>query len=230
MYLKYYQLFLGGIDEAGRGSIIGPLVIAGISFDSMKIDLLKNMYVTDSKKIPPKKRAILFDKIFNICDSIFICKINCRTIDKFVKSNNLNKLESKFMTVVADNIHADKIIVDSCDVNPYRFQQEIKKNITNKKISIYSYHKADLDNIFVSCASIIAKVTRDSEIAKLKKFIKNDFGSGYPSDPKTKRFIQDNDFGKNSKDYIRYSWKPVKEILDQSIQTKLCVREIQSLE
>lgn len=230
MYLKHYQLFLGGIDEAGRGSMIGPLVIAGISFDSRKIDLLENMNITDSKKTHPKKREVLFDKIFNICDSIFICKVNCSTIDKFVKSNNLNKLESKFMTVVADNIHADKIIVDSCDVNPYRFQQEIKKNITNKKISIYSYHKADLDNIFVSCASIIAKVTRDSEIAKLKKFIKNDFGSGYPSDPKTKRFIQENDFGKSFKDYVRYSWKPIKEILDQNSQTKLCVKEIQSLE
>lgn len=219
-------MFLGGIDEAGRGSIIGPLVIAGISFDSGKMDLLKNMNITDSKKINPKKREVLFDKIFNICDSVFICKINCSTIDKFVKSNNLNKLESKFMTIVADNIHADKIIVDSCDVNPFRFQQEIKKNITNKKISIYSYHKADLDNIFVSCASIIAKVTRDSEIEKIKKIINNDFGSGYPSDPKTQRFIQDNDFGKNSKNYVRYSWKPIKEILNQNVQTKLFVKEI----
>ncbi len=219
-------MFLGGIDEAGRGSIIGPLVIAGISFDSGKMDLLKNMNITDSKKINPKKREVLFDKIFNICDSVFICKINCSTIDKFVKLNNLNKLESKFMTIVADNIHADKIIVDSCDVNPFRFQQEIKKNITNKKISIYSYHKADLDNIFVSCASIIAKVTRDSEIEKIKKKIKNDFGSGYPSDPKTKRFIQGNDFGKNSKNYVRYSWRPIKEILDQNVQTKLFVKEI----
>ena len=219
-------MFLGGIDEAGRGSIIGPLVIAGISFDSRKLVLLKNMNITDSKKIIPKKREILFDKIFDICESIFICKINCPTIDKFVKSNNLNKLESKFMTIVADNIHADKIIVDSCDVNPCRFQQEIKKNIANKKISIYSYHKADLDNIFVSCASIIAKVTRDSEIAKLKNIMKIDFGSGYPSDPKTKRFIRDNDFSKSAKNYVRYSWKPVKEILDLNIQTKLFVKEI----
>ncbi len=219
-------MYLGGIDEAGRGTIIGPLVIAGISFDSGKMDLLKNMNITDSKKINPKKREILFDKIFNICDSIFICKINCSTIDKFVKSNNLNKLESKFMTIVADNIHADKIIVDSCDVNPFRFQQEIKKNITNKNISIYSYHKADLDNIFVSCASIVAKVTRDSEIEKIKKKIKYDFGSGYPSDPKTKRFIQNTDFGKNCKNYVRYSWRPIKEILDQNVQTKLFVKEI----
>ncbi|MGN6351039.1 MAG: hypothetical protein ACTHL3_06200, partial [Candidatus Nitrosocosmicus sp.] len=89
--------------------------------------------------------------------------------DKFVKYNKLNILESKFMTVIADNLNAKKIIVDSCDVNPFRFQQEIKKNLNNKEISIYSFHKADSDNIIVSSASIIAKVTRDKEISKIKK-------------------------------------------------------------
>ncbi len=184
-------MFLGGIDEAGRGSVIGPLVIAGISFDSMKIDELKEMGIIDSKKTLPRKRELLFEKIFDLCESIFICKINCSTIDKFVNFNRLNKLESKFMTITADNLHAHKIIVDSCDVNPFRFQQEIKKNLKNKKISIYSFHKADSDNIIVSCASIIAKVTRDNEIVKIKKILGKDVGSGYPSDPTTKRFIHD---------------------------------------
>ena len=214
-------MFLGGIDEAGRGSVVGPLVIAGISFDSKKINLLKQMSITDSKKISPRKRELLFNQILNMCESIFICKINCATIDKFVKLNNLNKLESKFMTIVADNLHADKIIVDSCDVNPFRFQQEIKKNLINKKISIYSFHKADSDNIIVSCASIIAKVTRDNEIDKLKEKLGKDIGSGYPSDPKTKLFIQNEVFENGSKNYIRFSWKPVKQIINKNIQTKL---------
>ena len=216
-----YWLLLGGIDEAGRGSVLGPLVIAGISFDSKKIDILKKMNITDSKKIPPKKRKELFNKILSICESMFICKINWSTIDKFVKINKLNNLQSIFMTIVADNIHANKIIVDSCDVNPCRFQQEIKKRLVNKKISVYSFHKADLDNIVVSCASIIAKVTRDKEIAKLKETLGKDLGSGYPSDPKTKIFIYNEVFVKESKNCIRFSWKPVKKILDENIQTKL---------
>ncbi len=214
-------MFLGGIDEAGRGSVLGPLVIAGISFDSIKIDELKEMGIIDSKKTSPKKRVILFEEIFNLCESIFICKINCTTIDKFVNSNRLNKLESKFMTIIADNLHANKIIVDSCDVNPFRFQQEIKKNLINKNICIYSFHKADTDNIIVSCASIIAKVTRDNEIVKLKKSLGKDIGSGYPSDPKTIRFIHNEINVKGSKNYIRFSWKPVKQIINKNIQTKL---------
>ncbi len=214
-------MFLGGIDEAGRGSVVGPLVIAGISFDSKKIKVLKDMAITDSKKTSPRKRKEIFEEISNLCESIFICKINCSTIDKFVKLHNLNKLESKFMTIVADNLIANKIVVDSCDVNPFRFQQEIKKNLINKNISIYSYHKADLDNIIVSCASIVAKVTRDNEIAKLKETLGKDIGSGYPSDPKTKTFIKNEIEMENSKKYIRFSWKPVKQIINKNLQTTL---------
>jgi ribonuclease HII len=214
-------LFLGGIDEAGRGSVVGPLVIAGISFNSKNINALKNMAITDSKKTLPWKRKEIFEEILKLCESIFICKINCSTIDKFVKLNGLNKLESKFMTIVADNLIANKIIVDSCDVNPSRFQQEIKKNLTNKNISIYSYHKADLDNIIVSCASIIAKVTRDNEIAKIKETLGKDIGSGYPSDPKTKTFIKNEIEIENSKKYIRFSWKPIKQIINKNLQTTL---------
>ena len=214
-------MFLGGIDEAGRGSVVGPLVIAGVSFDSKKIAILKEMNIKDSKITTPKNRKELFNKILGICDSIFICKVNCPTIDKYVKLNRLNRLESVFMTIVADNIQADKIIVDSCDVNPARFQEEIKKRLANKKTSIYSFHKADLDNVIVSSASIIAKVTRDNEIAKIKERLGKDIGSGYPADPKTKIFIYNDAFVKESKNHIRFSWKPIKKILKENAQTKL---------
>ena len=218
-------MFLGGIDEAGRGSVFGPLVIAGISFDLQKINELEKMKIRDSKKITSTKREALYKEIIKICESIFICKINCMTIDKFVKYNKLNILESRFMTVIADNLNAKKIIVDSCDVNPFRFQEEIKKNLNNKEISIYSFHKADSDNIIVSCASIIAKVTRDKEITKIKKTIGKDIGSGYPSDPKTKLFLNQKDNISHYKNYIRLSWKPVKEIIYKNIQTTLFVEK-----
>jgi ribonuclease HII len=216
---------LGGIDEAGRGSVFGPLVIAGISFDLQKINELEKMKVRDSKKITSTKREALYKEIIKICESIFICKINCMTIDKFVKCNKLNTLESRFMTVIADNLNAKKIIVDSCDVNPFRFQEEIKKNLKNKEISIYSFHKADSDNIIVSCASIIAKVTRDKEITKIKRTIGKDIGSGYPSDPKTKLFLNQKDNISHYQNYIRLSWKPVKEIINKNIQTTLFVEK-----
>ncbi len=197
--------------------------MAGISFDSKEIERLKELKITDSKKIQPLKRQILFKEIIQLCNSVFICKVNCPTIDKFVAKSQLNKLESKYMTIIANNICANKIIVDACDVNPYRFQQEIKNGIKNKSISIYSFHKADLDNIIVSCASIVAKVTRDNEIENIKEKIGIDIGSGYPSDPKTRAFIKNGLelYNLNLKNHIRFSWKPVKQILIQNMQTKL---------
>jgi ribonuclease HII len=214
-------LFLGGIDEAGRGSVFGPLVIAGVSFDSQKITILENMKIRDSKKISPQRREFLYKQIYSICESIFICKINCETIDKFVRRNNLNKLESKFMSIIANNLNAKKIIVDSCDVNPDRFKAEIKQNLLDREIYIYSFHKADIDNIIVSSASIIAKVTRDTEILKIKKIIGKDIGSGYPSDPQTKLFLNNEPNIENFQKYIRFSWKTVKKILHNSDQKKL---------
>jgi ribonuclease HII len=213
-------LLLGGIDEAGRGSILGPLVIAGVSFDINDIKTLREIAITDSKKLSILKREKLFDNILLLSNSVFICKIKCETIDKYVNVKGLNQLESKYMTIVAENIYADKIIIDCCDVDTYRFQQAIKQKL-KKRASIYCFHKADLDNIIVSAASIIAKVVRDREINKLKESIGKDIGSGYPSDPKTREFINRNDFLNILNGHVRLTWKPIKSILIKKNQTKL---------
>ncbi len=214
-------MLIGGIDEAGRGSVIGPLVIAGVSLNSEKIYQLKEMGVTDSKKISPSRREMLFNKILHVSHSIFICKINCPTVDKYVIQKGLNKLECKFMTIVADNIKADKIIVDCCDVNIERFQMEMKKNLVNQSRSLYCFHKADLDNTTVSAASILAKVTRDKEIERINYSLGVDVGSGYPSDPKTKLLIQSKDFIEKIKIHVRFSWLPIKKITNCNNQTTL---------
>lgn len=212
---------MGGIDEAGRGSVVGPLVIAGVSFQQNKIELLKKIGVLDSKKITSNLRKLLFEKIIEICDSVYICKIIPKTIDEYVLQKKLNILEAKFMTIISDNICADKIIVDSCDVKPERFKQAILRNMVNKKIKIYAFHKADTDNIMVSAASILAKVTRDKEIEKIERILTKRIGSGYPSDPRTKLFLRENIFNINCKNYIRHSWYPVKQLIELNIQQKL---------
>jgi len=133
----------------------------------------------------------------------------------------LNVLESRYMTIIADNIRADKIIIDACDVKPDRFKQSILKNLTNKSVKIYCFHKADTDNLIVSAASIMAKVTRDREIRKIEKILCKKIGSGYPSDPSTKLFLRNHLFDNDNKNYIRFSWSPVKKLIDEGAQTKL---------
>ena len=200
-----------GIDDAGRGSMLGPLVIAGISLDKKNIKKLSKLGVKDSKKLSSCSREILYKKIIEVVDSYFITKIPPRSIDASVKKHCLNNLEAKYMAKVVLKLNADTSYVDSCDVNPKRFGNEISKLSDNHKIR--SYHHADSRFVVVSAASILAKVTRDKAIVRLNK--KYELGSGYPSDSKTVNFLRKY-FEKNQvmPVFVRKSWKPVQKIVN----------------
>ncbi|MBP0133753.1 MAG: ribonuclease HII [Nitrosarchaeum sp.] len=200
-----------GVDDAGRGSMIGPLVIAGISIDKSNISKLSLMGVKDSKQLTPKSREELYKKIIKLVDDYYVAKISVKSIDASVKKHELNHLEAKFMAKVILKLNSDTSYVDSCDVNPKRFGKEISKLSNNKKIQ--SYHHADSRFVVVSAASIIAKVTRDRTIEKLRK--KYDLGSGYPSDSKTINFVK-SFYNTNHilPIFVRKSWKPTIKILN----------------
>lgn len=202
-----------GVDDAGRGSVLGPLVIAGISIERSKIKHLASIGVRDSKQLSPKSRENLYDKIISIVDDYYVAKIPPRIIDRNVNKNLLNQLEANYMAKVVIKLGAGSSYVDSCDVNPKRFGLYIS-NIA-KTGKIISSHHADRKYPVVSAASIIAKVNRDRVIEKLRK--NHDLGSGYPSDSKTMRFIKEwiSQNG-NVPVFVRKSWKPVKILLNFS--------------
>ncbi|WP_316504428.1 ribonuclease HII [Nitrosopumilus sp.] len=202
-----------GIDDAGRGSMLGPLVIAGISIEKRKLRKLSLLGVKDSKRLSPKLRDHLFKKIIEVVDDYYITKISTRSIDASVKKHCLNNLEAKNMAKVVLKLQPDVSYVDSCDVNSTRFGREISKLSDNHKIK--SYHHADSRFVAVSAASILAKVTRDRAIEKLRK--NHNLGSGYPSDSVTVKFVtkyyQINHLMPN---FVRKSWKPVQLIVDSN--------------
>ncbi|MCH8833350.1 MAG: ribonuclease HII [Thaumarchaeota archaeon] len=202
-----------GVDEAGRGSLVGPLVIAGVSINRSKIRKLKSMGVRDSKKLTPSQREKLYKKIIKFADNYYVAKINPPTIDRSVNKHDLNNLEAKYMAKVILKLNPNISYVDSCDVNPSRFGKKISKLAKNNNVK--SYHHADSRFIIVSAASIIAKVNRDRAIQNLRK--KHNIGSGYPSDPKTKRFVKN--YYHNMKkipNFVRSSWKPVRIMLNEN--------------
>lgn len=201
-----------GVDDAGRGSVLGPLVIAGISIERSKIKYLSEIGVRDSKQLSPARRENLYKKIIDIVDGYYVAKISPQIIDKSVRKNQLNDLEAEYMAKVISKLQPDSSYVDSCDVNPIRFGKKISKLAQSGKI--YSRHHADSKFAVVSAASIIAKVSRDREIEKLRK--KHDLGSGYPSDSKTMQFVKDWIFtNKKAPQFVRASWKPVKILLNK---------------
>ncbi len=199
-----------GVDDAGRGSAIGPLVIAGILIEHNKIKHLSKIGVKDSKQLTPRARENLYKKILELVDDYYVAKISPRIIDQNVQKNQLNQLEGKYMARVIAKLKPDSAYVDSCDVNPTRFGLLISK--LAQVDNVHSSHHADIRFPVVSAASIIAKMNRDREIAKIRKSF--DVGSGYPSDKKTMHFIRDSIVSNGMPPkFVRKSWKPVKLLL-----------------
>lgn len=205
-----------GVDEAGRGSLLGPIIVAGISVSKKSISELVEKGIKDSKLLSPKKRQILFGHVIGLAESICICKIGIEDIDFYVSKNNLNLLEAEAMAITIGGMDSYKTYVDSCDVNPSRYKRTINSFLKGNNTKVISMHHADRLNVVVSGASIIAKVIRDSEISKIRlKY--GDVGSGYPSDKKTMKFVREW-FEQNREipPFARRSWKPAQLILSRS--------------
>ncbi len=213
-------VLVGGVDEAGRGSIIGPLVVAGVSIRESKIAQLTDMGVRDSKALTPKARSRLFGEIIKVADSVCIRKVNPVEVDDSVWLRGLNRLEAKVMAAVINSIGADEVYVDCCDVNPERYREYIGQHLKCGS-KVHSMHHADAINVVVSAASIIAKITRDEEIQHIRCRYRS-IGSGYPSDDRTMHFIR-RYVAKNGSapEFARKSWKPLRLLLEQMAQCRL---------
>ncbi len=165
-------MLVAGVDEAGRGCVVGPLVVAGIAIKEENLQRLTNLGVKDSKLLTPKKRQELYPKILELAQSHRVIKVEPREIDKVVQSNRtlhkLNRLEAQTMAKIIEALKPDEAYVDAADVVEHRFGCHISECLP-LKTRIISKHKADRTFVIVSAASIIAKVERDSEIAGLKE-------------------------------------------------------------
>ena len=199
-----------GVDEAGKGPVMGPMVVAAVSVENAK--LIESVGFRDSKLLTPQKREELFDFIKEKY-KYAVEVIHPEKIDEYRRKNQLNLLNRKAFEKVIIELNPNIAYVDAADVNEQRFGREIKANLTNQNdTDVISMHKADSKIPVVAAASIIAKQTRENEIEKLKKKI-GDFGSGYPSDERTIKFLKSY-FHDNAKwpSGTRKSWKTIERI------------------
>jgi ribonuclease HII len=202
--------FSAGIDESGRGCLLGPLVVAGVSVSAEGARSLKEIGVKDSKLLSAKRRESLYPEITKVAERVFWMSITPGEIDEVVargkKLRKLNYLEALYFAKVIDQMDAARVTVDAADIVPQRFRNDIRAHMT-AKCTIVSRHKADRDFPVVSAASIVAKVQRDREVELLKN-AHGDFGSGYPSDPTTRSFFSEMmKRGEPLPDFVRKSWK-----------------------
>jgi ribonuclease HII len=223
MFTRYEKIMIGGVDEAGRGPVIGPLVVAGVTFEN-DLELIENN-VRDSKKITPKRRKVLAKKIKETALNYEIIVISANDIDDMRKAMTLNEIEVNAFSKVIDKLRPKICYVDSADVNDKRFGRDILSRVSFKP-EIISKHKADDKYPIVGAASILAKTRRDEEIVRiereLKKKLNMPLGSGYPADPVTQKFIKTwlSKFGELPP-YIRRSWSTARKLFEEQRIKKL---------
>ena len=199
-----------GVDEAGKGPVVGPLVVAAVAVNNAND--IANLGIKDSKQLTKSKRkelANLIKEKFNFAVEI----IEPRIVDEYRRRNKLNELNREAFERLISKLDPNVAYVDAADVNENRFGSQIKASLTNKKdTDVISMHKADAKIEVVAAASIIAKETRENEIEKLKDKI-GDFGSGYPSDERTIKFLK-SFYADNGKwpTGTRESWKTLERI------------------
>jgi len=212
-----------GIDDAGRGPVIGPMALAGVLINKNQEQELKKLGVKDSKLLIPAKRKKIAEQI----KQNFKHAIVTASPEEIDRHKNLNWLEAEKASGLINNLTKNikekvRIVIDCPSVNPKAWQDYLVKNLKNtKNIEILCEHKADLHHPVVSAASIIAKEKREDELKKLKQELKIDFSSGYPADPVTKEFIEKNFNNSKYKKIIRHSWQTVKKLRKNQSQKNL---------
>ncbi|MFH2021345.1 MAG: ribonuclease HII [archaeon] len=215
-------MLICGIDEAGRGPVLGPLVMAGVLIDESDEPKLKGIGVKDSKLLTPKERESLFKKILWIIKDHKIISLTPDIIDETLISEktNLNKLEAETTSQIINALQPQKAIIDLPDKNAGRYQEMIKTGLIDKKTLLVTEHKADFNYPCVAAASILAKVTRDRYIEFLKEKIGEDFGSGYMTDEKTVKFLEKN-WNNPKVNFFRREWASWKNMQREKTQTRL---------
>lgn len=200
-----------GIDEAGKGCVIGPLVIAGVACECE--EELKEMGVRDSKKLSQKRREELAAKIREV-GRVEVVKISASRLDELMGSKTINEILKEFYAVIIRKLQPELAYVDSPDVIPERLSRELE-GLTG--VAVIAEHKADEKYPLVAAASIIAKVEREREIEKLRARF-GDFGSGYASDPKTREFLRELISQGKIPSFVRKRWKTVSNLKQQTLE------------
>jgi len=206
-----------GVDEAGKGSVLGPLVIAAVGVPSD--DVFADVLVKDSKMLSPAMREHLYSVIrkrFRVAT----VRIDAHEIDEIRKGMTMNSCIARAHAQVIGKLSPSKAFVDACDVNAFRYAEMVKSHL-DYTCEIISEHHADESFRVVSAASIVAKVVRDRAIVTLSKKY-GTIGSGYSSDPVTIAFLSSYiDEYKIPPPIARKSWKTVSRLIAKKQQSQL---------
>jgi len=213
-----------GLDEAGRGPVLGPLVMVALAIKEEEQKKLEWMGVKDSKQLSSEAREELFERIREVVHDFRIEVIEPDAIDLSLQSanTNLNWLEAETSARMVSELDPDVIILDCPSPNTAAYREFVLERLSEavrKKATLLAEHKADVNHIIVSAASVIAKVIRDRHIEHIIQEIGIDCGSGYMSDPKTQKFLEN--YHDKYPHLFRKGWQSYKNVEEKKKQKRL---------
>ena len=184
---------LVGVDEAGKGPVLGSMFAAAVRVPDRAV-LPEGL--DDSKRLSPDHRESLARKLREHPEiAVGVYEVTVERIDD--PGTDMNRLTVTAHASAAGQILADgdRILADACDTNEARFADRLGRQLDSdpavraEHATLDAEHGADETHAVVAAASIVAKVRRDAHVAELADR-HGELGSGYPSDPTTKEFLE----------------------------------------
>lgn len=215
---------IAGIDEAGRGPMIGPMMICGVRMDSNRLHELEAAGVRDSKTLSPNRRHRLAEIVRDLASEVVVRPVLAYEIDTLRRKGvTMNEIEVRIFALVVKTLLPQEVYLDAADVKAERFGRRVgeESGLLSKGCRIISEHKADAKYPIVSAASIVAKSERDRRIEELHKEFGN-FGSGYPADPVSVEYIRNLvSNGEKIPHIVRQTWESVSRVVQEFEQKNL---------
>jgi len=205
-----------GVDEAGRGSLVGDMFVAAVAVARDRVHLLPALGVRDSKSLSRERRALLVPRILEVADAVVVCRVVPEEIDR----ENLNDLEVEAIERIARQLKARDLAVGEVVVD------EVAGRARDIEVAIHRYYpearvavvpRADRDYPAVAAASIVAKFLRDKHVELLGR-VYGEIGSGYPSDPRTLEWLRRVRSSGELPSCVRRSWRTVGKVTTVTLE------------
>lgn len=212
-----------GVDEAGRGPVIGSMFVGGFLIDKERLEEIEELGVKDSKKLSGRKRDAINEQLEQYGES-FLKEVTAEEIDELREIMTLNEIEIHGFVDVIERADPDEVIVDLPEPDGDRFIRKLKKELPARfrNVDFIAEHGADDEYPVVSAGSIVAKSARERHVERLHEKYGYDFKSGYPHDKPTISFLEK--YVEEKGDLppeTRRSWSTAERILKESEQQDL---------
>ncbi len=219
-----------GVDEAGRGPCLGPLVVAAVALPQSELELLVENGVKDSKQLDHDERRRIADWLMKEGDErgwrMQVHSSSAHDVDLAMQVSNLTSHEIDIFAMLLDaviggagELSGGVLALDACQVDAHRFGERVASRLDSwpwEGWSIDSRHRHDETNPAVSAASVLAKVERDEQVRTLEAELEIPIGSGYPHDTKTREALSTLVADDEPWEHLRWGWATIAEAWKES--------------